>query len=223
MKKLILLCLISSFGIMANAQVEIGTATNFTETEGDGTIEFNGAATVWDDYVVPFASTKVKQFVDPPVWVSFIDEIYQYKFEDSKLEEVGMTIQMPHSWNGTAIHPHIHWSPEDDGAGDVIWAIEYTWVNYNSETQYVFPAAETLTATASVNGDSHKYLIASFGPITPLTGSENPQDNVSSILLIRLYRNGTSNDDTYAKGAFALSFDIHYEKNTVGSRQEYIK
>ncbi|NPD45104.1 hypothetical protein [Lentimicrobium sp. S6] len=222
MKKLILLCLISSFGIMANAQVEIGTATNFTEIEGDGTIGFNGAATVWDDYVVPLASVKLKG-TDLAKWETFIGNINQYNFEENKLEVAGLSIQMPHSWNGTAIHPHIHWSPEDDGAGDVIWAIEYTWVNYNSETQYVFPAAETLTATASVNGDSHKYLIASFGPITPLTGSENPQDNVSSILLIRLYRNGTSNDDTYAKGAFALSFDIHYEKNTVGSRQEYIK
>ena len=232
MKKLLTTALLVILSFTIFSQVEIGSSTDFTEVETDGTIEFHGDATVWDDYVVPFAAVKIKKEIDAPIWEVFIgdegDGIYQYNFEESKLEEVGMTIQLPHSWNGTAIHPHIHWSPEDNTSGTVVWYMEYSWVNYNSTTQYVFPDAVRLTATASVANDSHKHLIAGFGSITPETSGANPQNAVSSILMIRFYRDPKETtsgalNDTYNSGAFALSFDIHFEKNTVGSRQEYIK
>jgi predicted secreted Zn-dependent protease len=222
MRKLLTTTLLVLMSFAIFGQVEMGSSTNYTKIEGDGTVEFNGDATVWDDYVVPFASAKLKGTKEPK-WEPFIGAINQYNFEEGAEQEVGMSIQLPHSWNGTAIHPHIHWSPEDGGTGDVIWVIEYTWVNYNATTQYVFPAAVPITTTTTVSGDSHKHLITSFGAITPDSGTTNPQNAVSSILLIRFYRDGTNNNDTYDAGAFALSFDIHFEKNTVGSRQEYIK
>lgn len=42
---------------------------------------------------------------------------------------------------------------------------------------------------------------------------------VSSIMLIKLYRD----DNTYTGNAVTYQFDIHYQKDTIGSRQEFIK
>ena len=223
MKKLILLCLISSFGIMASAQVEIGTATNFTEIEGDGTIEFHGEATVWNDYVVPFSSVKTKD-TKAPTWQLFKDGISQYGFSDqgteSNEEEVGFTIQLPHDWDGSAIYPHVHWSPAGNGTGSVVWGIEYTWVNYNSSSNLAFPTSEIDTVHSEyLSNNGLQHLIASFDPITPSAA----QNKISSILVVRFYRHSSITADDYLDDAFALSFDIHYRTNTMGSRDPFTK
>lgn len=105
--------------LVSTAQVEIGGVTNYTEIEDDGTIEFHGEATVWNDYVVPFVSAKTNT-VKPPAWEVFVGGGYQYAFQDvsqSNEQEVGFVIQMPHDWDGGIVYPHIHWSPADDGTG----------------------------------------------------------------------------------------------------------
>jgi hypothetical protein len=126
-----ILCLLFFFGSVGNlfAQtdtlVTIGGATDYSSIEPDGTLEFHGKATVWDDYVVPFTSVKIRNETEDPSFAEFQPSsststgVYGYTFDKDDIEEVFFTIQMPHSWAGTAIHPHIHWSPSTyDGQGD---------------------------------------------------------------------------------------------------------
>ena len=229
MKKLLTTALLVILSFTIFSQVEIGSSTDFTEIESDGTIEFHGDATVWNDYVVPMTSVKEKSLDGKqPEYEAFIGEVFEWNFINGKLSEVGFTIQMPHDWDGSIIYPHIHWSPEGGGEGTVVWSMEYTWINYGGESNpKVFPSPVHSTSEpaefSSPAGD-YQHHIAKFDPITPIV---NSQDGISSIILIRFYRDaegGTGDDgDTYDEGAFALSFDIHYRSNTAGSRQEYIK
>lgn len=202
------------------AQIEMGSTTDYTEIEADGTIEFHGDATVWNDYVVPFSAVKTKN-TKIPSWESFMGEIYQYAFDGSGTDqEVGFAIQMPHDWDGSAIYPHIHWSPSTDDGGAVVWGIEYTWVEYNDTAPLEFPATITSTTISEeLSGDGHKHLITAFNAITP----SGDQDNISSILVVRFFRNSSVTEDDYEHDAFALSFDIHYRLNTLGSREEFTK
>lgn len=223
MKKLILICLFSSLYLFSYTQVELGGTSDFTEVEADGTLEFHGNATVWNDYVVPFSSAKAKG-TKPPVWEKFIGNIFQWSFKNegdvNKEPEAGFVIQMPHDWDGSLIYPHIHWSPEENSSGNVVWAIEYTWISYDHNTPLEFPVTTTLTGTSrELSTMGLKHLITQFGSITPASN----QNSISSILVVTFYRNSTNAADTYSNKAFALSFDIHYKSNTVGSREEYIK
>lgn len=222
MKKIIIISILCFWSIISFAQIEMGSTTDYTKIEQDGTLEFHGDATVWNDYVVPFSSVKTKG-VKIPSWESFMGNIYQWAFEDkdkiSDEQEVGFVIQLPHDWDGSTIYPHIHWSPEDNNSGSVVWAIEYTWVKYDETTPLAFPATTVLTATGSATNNGHKHLIAKFPAISP-TSSQN---TVSSLLVVTFYRNSTASADTYKSDAFALSFDIHYRINTIGSREEYVK
>lgn len=211
------------------AQVEIGDGnTNFTEFEVDGTMEFHGDATVFDDLVVAFSTGKTAS--NPPTFAQFIDDgsgsvgVFAYRFDDEAANneaQVFFTIQMPHSWiEGTEVYPHIHWAPEDNAVGVVVWGLEYSWVEYDAATPLAFPSTSIVTATSgSLGNDANKHMITSFGSITP----SNSQDNISSILVVRLFRNSSNASDTYTGGAFGLSFDLHIEKNTTGSRSEWTK
>ncbi len=210
--------------VFLSSQVTIGDATNYTEIEDDGTIEFNGTATVWNDYVVPLSSAKARG-TKFPGYEAFMDDgagstgVWAYAFDAGAEEELSFTVQMPHSWNGTIICPHLHWSPANDNSGSVVWGIEYTWIEYNSSTPNTFPATTIETKTAAITTSDHKHLITEFTGITP----SSDQDNISSILVMRLFRDATNGSDDYNSDAFGLSFDLHYEINTVGSRQEHIK
>jgi hypothetical protein len=64
-----------------------------------------------------------------------------------------------------------------------------------------------------------KHLIASFDAITP----GELQDGISSMMVCRLFRNSSAGSDTYAGKAGFLQFDIHFRKNTEGSRSEFAK
>ena len=210
------------------AQVTVGDETNYSEFESDGTLEFHGDATVWNDYVVPLASAISGKNVPP--FIKFMDDgsgsdgVFAFAFEDQSNpgneQSLSFTIQMPHNWKeGSTIYPHLHWSPGDNTNGAVVWGLEYTWIEYNSSTPQTFPATTVETITASFTSSDHMHLLHSFSAITP----NSNQDNISSILVMRIFRNSSNAADTYNGDAFGLSFDIHYEMDTGGSRQEFIK
>lgn len=190
--------------------------------EADGTIRMDNEATVWDDIMVPGFSAAKND--NPPTFGTFLGGILINYFTNatnaSNENQVYFTIQFPHSWKGTAIFPHIHWSPRSDPGGDmtVRWGLEYTWAEYNPTAPNTFPGPTTIYVDAPISaGSENKHLIASFGEITP---SAN-QDGISSMMVCRLFRN--SSNDTYTGDAGFLQFDIHYEKDTDGSREEFIK
>jgi hypothetical protein len=68
----------------------------------------------------------------------------------------------------------------------------------------------------SISGTG-QHLITSLGTI--------PGTNlgISTILVCRLYRATGDASDTFANEVGLLGFDIHYEKDTEGSRQEFTK
>lgn len=223
MTRNIIFWILCSCSISLYAQIEMGNDTDYSEIEQDGTLEFHGNAKVWNDYVVPFSSVKTKA-TKTPTWESFMGDIHQYAFgsidASSNEHEVGFVIQLPHDWDSSPIYPHIHWSPANDNAGSVVWAIDYTWVNYNASSPMAFPTVITsITTSQALSNDGLKHLITAFDPIVP----SSDQNDISSILVIRFYRNSSNAEDDYNAKAFALSFDIHYRSNTTGSREEYIK
>ncbi|MDT8394012.1 MAG: hypothetical protein RQ761_09205 [Bacteroidales bacterium] len=196
--------------------IRFGDADNYSTFEADGTLLMIGNARVWNDFVVPGSAAKVGS-VNPPAFIAFVDGIYTLAFSggNNNYDQVFLAIQMPHDWDeGTAIEPHVHWSPAAvTTATEVVnWNFEYVWQDYES----VFPSASQ--KINNIAGDvvaSFRHNMTSFGLIDA-TGMK-----ISSILMCRLWRNGHT--DSYNDNAFLLSFDIHYQTNTIGSRDQYIK
>jgi hypothetical protein len=196
--------------------VRFGDADNYSTFEADGTLLMIGDARVWNDFVVPGTAARAGS-VNPPAFVEFRDGIYTLAFGggNSKFDQVFLAIQMPHDWDeGTQIEPHIHWAPAavTTATDQVNWNFEYVWQNHES----VFPSSSTkINNILDDVGVAYRHNITSFGLIDA-TGM-----TISSILMCRLWRNGDT--DSYNNDAFLLSFDIHYQTNTIGSREQYTK
>jgi len=171
----------------------------------------------WDDLRVAANNVKVPA-TKGPAWTVYKASIvlaFSDQAVEANEERVYFVIQLPHGYKeGTNLRPHVHWAGEDNTAGDVVWKLSYSWANmlgtFPPETSILLAASNSLVT------DYHNY--AQLPEITG-TGQE-----ISSIVLCSLRRNSNNVLDTYcAKLAYLLEFDIHYQKDTLGSKEELSK
>ena len=173
----------------------------------------------WDDLRVPTSATN-RGGANDPRFLPFLDDgsgsvgVFTWQFRTNQEEELFFECQIPHHWKeGTIIKPHIHWSPMDAGAGGVVWGLEYTIATPLA----VFPNTTLITVTDPTDTTAFKHQIAIL-PDIPMVNNK-----ISTMLSCRIYRAGNDPADTYGTEAALLEIDFHYQLNTPGSLQEYIK
>ncbi len=165
--------------------------------------------TVWED--LRFPATVINppgQVADPDFDVTNIG----WLFDSGGTEILYIIAQLPHSYKeGTNLCCHVHWNPTNTNTGNVLWRISYRWLN-DEETAGAFTDVDI---TAVANGTAGKSQTDIFADLVKADAV------ISSILDIKLQRIGGS--DTYNADALLKEFDIHFEKNTLGSREPFIK
>jgi len=200
--------------------IDGGNGINQTKIEGDGTLKFEGAAEVWDDLRVSMDKGDNGAVLGDMPGVSGGPQIYYFRF-DEKVDAMSFVVQMPHSYKqGSTIHPHVHWTPKSTLSGEVEWVFEYSWQNYNA-TPLAFPVITTNYIVSESGLTAGTHLITSLTDLN--AGIDGTGKNVSSILVCRIWRDSRRTNDTYNGDAGLLSFDIHFQIDTVGSRLQYIK
>lgn len=203
----------------------IGTPANGIAISATN-ITFAGTGTVWDDLRLE-PSIRGASTANQPLWEMYSANgssrgVYAYSFQDdttANQDEVFFTAQMPHSWAGTPIYLHVHWTPLTGVTGTPVWGIEYSWADIS--TTFITPTV-IVTTTGNVQGDSTltalKHYITAVATLTP-TANNN---DISMILIGRLYRNsGIAADTANSTKCGLLSIDLHYEIGRIGSNDEY--
>lgn len=200
---------------------------NYTDFDTTGFITFNGTTTVWDDLrvepVVRTTGTNAPTFTQWFTNGAGSRGVYLYTFPDdntSSEKEVFFSVQLPHSWKGTVIYPHVHWIPLAAGTGQrPVWGLEYNWADIGQTFGNTTIAYTTSLVPNDTNLVKYKHYVSNFAGITPSTS----QDEISAILMCRLFRYSGNASDTYTNSCGLLYVDFHYEINTIGSRSEFIK
>jgi hypothetical protein len=208
-----------------NGELQIGGADNYTAIETDGTVKFNGDATVWDDLRITPGSFDRPGTSDPTI-VAYQPggsgtTTYLYQFDAGNI--ASFTVQLPHGYKlGSTVYVHIHWTPgprgnEENGAL-VGWKVDYSWADINGN----FGTMTTADLSDACDGTDHKHQMT---PELALTGSAS---GVSSMLICNVKRTDTGTDDTWAgtlsgERPLLLEIDFHFEIDTVGSRQKASK
>ena len=166
----------------------------------------------WDDLRAPATA------INPPGAASdptFDATNIGWLFDAGSTEILLIIMQMPHSWKlGSEIRPHVHWEPTSTNTGNVYWRMEYKWTNTDDTEAGTYTTINMLDAG---DGTAYKHQLASFDPISG-TGK-----TLSSLLSIKLSRIGGDATDTYTGDALLKEFDIHYQVDGYGSRQELVK
>lgn len=190
---------------------------NYTAIEADGTLEFNGDATVWDDLKGPLVKAKAP-VADFPTYAQVADDgagsvgTFGYYFADG--EYLFVTHQIPHDWKeGSTIYPHIHFetTSDVDPADNFKFGYEYTWTNITAD-RAATTSGEDEDISTGVDSDT-MHQIANI----PTAGIAGTGKTISSIIVFRIYR-AAAVGDNYADDVIITDFDIHYEKDTIGSR-----
>ena len=200
---------------------------NYTDFDTTGFITFNGTTTVWDDLrVEPVVRTTG---ANAPTFTQWFTNgagsrgVYLYTFPDditSSEKEIFFSVQLPHSWKGTTIYPHVHWIPLAAGTAQrPVWGLEYNWADIGQTFGNTTIAYTTGLVPNDTNLVKYKHYISSFAGITPSTS----QDEISAILMCRLFRYSGNASDTYTNSCGLLYVDFHYELDTLGSRTEFTK
>lgn len=129
-------------------------------------------------------------------------------------DSISGQVQFSHRYKeGTDIEPHVHWTPVNTNTGNVLWSLDYYWLN-NGETATGAPT--NIQIQQAAGGVAWTAQIADF-PTVVGTGKL-----VSSIFMFRLARI-TSGAPAYNANPALISFDIHFQVDSNGSRQEFIK
>jgi len=211
-------------GVISSQEVQINTNLVI---ESDGTVRMDNSATVWNDLMVyPDATTKGGS--NPPEWGTMFKNngagsmgVYLWMFAANQEEEMHFTVQLPHDYKiGSVLYPHVHWTTVTGtpSGTNVVWGIEYTVISVGgafagttiSKANSILPAIGSPTGTG-------QHLITVLGPIS------GTNLGISSVIICRLYRASGDPADTFSNNVGLLGFDIHYEQDTQGSRQQWIK
>lgn len=181
----------------------------------------DGTGNEADDDEYPGATTHIMS-LSGPVWLSgglvsaeggASRGVYTYFFSPDVVQELHFTAQLPHTWiEYASLHPHVHWSPEDNVAGNVVWGLEYTWQSVGRP----FGNTTTVRVVSAAGGEDY-HLLNEYDPM------EGADQVVSSMLICRLFRDADHEEDTYPGQAALLEIDIHYQGWERGSEAEYYR
>ena len=207
----------------STSTITIGTAPNVVTIDGVNGLKLNGTATVWDDLRVdgqnfgsgPSAPALTDNFLG-------VSGLQQRMFQGSSQDdEAFFNIQLPHQWKqGGGLEIHIHMTPwtTPEAADSAVFQFSYSWANIGS----AFPTSLTTDTTCiHLNGTAQwEHKLAELTNLaTPANGK-----TLSSMLVCSLKRLAHTNDnDTYTGGISVLYVDLHYEIDSMGSKEEVIK
>lgn len=210
-----------------------GGINDYTMFEKDGTLVCVGSAKTWEDLRVE--PTVRGTGVNNPSFEQYLNNgtsrgVYLYSFDDAvtnSQKEVYFTMQLPHAWASTEVSIHVHWIGNNpDTTAAPIWGLEYSWSDIGeifTATTTVYTDGKNYTGTGNdTDIVAMKHYISEFTDIMPSA----TQNGISSILIGRLFRFSGDASDTYnvsGNKCGLLYIDAHYEVNTLGSREEYIK
>lgn len=153
-----------------------------------------------------------------PVWTLFRDGIYGYAFSSSVIKETHHRFHLNHDYApGTAMYPHIHWSPNTTSTGTVRWGFEYTVAKgFAQSSGSVFGATTTVYVEQNISSNSqYKHFVAevSLADVIPSTNIE-----IDSLVLMRIFRDAAHTNDTFPDVVFAWYVDLHYQLSRMSSK-----
>lgn len=168
---------------------------------------------VWKDLVAPLSTAKPTGG-SMPTWESVGGSaFYAYAFVDNKVNEAVVTFHLSHDYAlGTDLYPHIHWIAGDGTVGTVRWVMELAYAKGHSQAPFNLHAPVQVIVEQASDGTPFKHYIAE-GLCSNFTAALEPD----GLILMRVYRDATHPNDTFAGSAYALQADLHHQSNMIGT------
>lgn len=197
-----------------------GGVTSFSKFEPDGTLEFNGAATVFEDIVINLSAARVPA-ANAPTWSGFISNLNAYTYGLNDFQEFSAEIM--HSYKeGSLIEFHAHGATNGQEGLDktIKFEIEYEIVDNNTSGDW----GDTYTGTTLMNGQ----ITIPSGTADKTAWAIDVGDDITGNFLqgasvVGRVRRIASTGTEPVANPFVIQLGMHIEQDTVGSRTELTK
>ena len=165
----------------------------------------------WDDITADLSSGKTAGS-NVPTWSTFRNGINAFAFSATGTDEIWVTFHVKHDYaEGTNVYPHVHWGTITTATGTVRWGFEYTVAK--GHQQEAFPATTTVYVEDTISSnDQYGHRVAEVSDNDAFDAFE-----ADTLILMRIFRDGSHANDTFAQPAFAFTADIHFETSPEGT------
>jgi hypothetical protein len=209
----------SPSGVTVVDILRAGDITNgYSEFESDGTLRFNGDATVWKD--INLASAVLPSPSSAPDTRTFrtsggiASSVYTYAFDNN--EFVHGAFEMQHDYKeGTDITFHVHWQGAGvpTGTDYVRWRLDYAIMRDNNA-----PGTFATIYVESAYDTAYEFVRSSFAAIAGATSGVGGGEIKIGDQFVFMFGRVASVGDDYADDALTATIGIHHQVDTVGSR-----
>lgn len=189
--------------------------TNYLKIEADGTLEFNGNATIFNDLVVPLSSARVPA-ANAPSWSGFIGNLKAYTYGVNDFQEI--STELAHSYKeASTIEFHVHGAVNGSDVDErtIKFEIEYTIADIPAEGGL----GDVYPSTTTINGELT--IPASTTDLTAFSvdlGDDTTGNFIQGAIIKGRIRRITSSGSEPSSDPFLTEVGIHIESNTVGTR-----
>ena len=167
---------------------------------------------VWDDLRFPSANLKPGT-ANVPTWDP-TNGLQEFAIGD----ELFAQVQLPHAWKvGTVLKPHMHWCKITSGPNLVRWQLDYKWAKIGEVMDAAFTTIADETPDVSDGDTAYQHALTALPDITPAADVQ-----ISDMLICRISRVASAGA-SYGTRAVLFEFDIHYQLDSRGSIEEYVK
>lgn len=165
---------------------------------------------IYDDIII--SASSLRGGTTAPAFIEFISPIWALAFVDTQTDTVYGSFELPHSYKeGTALEVHLHWSPSNNDTGECGWKFEYAIAGMGTEA---FTKKTALILSQPASGIPFDHMYASLGEIAA-AGRK-----IGDVIAFELSR---PTGDGFTGSAFLHSIGVHYQVDTLGSRQMSVK
>lgn len=191
--------------ILDKFSIDVNSKLNVQEIHFDGLVRFDD--TCYEDLCFPLTQGKPTSGGKPDYDYTNLGFLFP---GNDTTEQIHIIQQLPHAWKeGTRIFPHVHWRQSQ--SGNYVFKMQYKWYN-------VGDLVPTNWSTYVMDQKAFTYSSDTLDQLNYGLGIDGTGKKISSTLLIKLYR-----EDLISGDALTDMFDIHIEKDSIGSETEMTK
>ena len=197
--------------------LKVGTDSDYFQVEADGTWVNKGDSTTWDDLVGSLVASKLESVAGK----------LQYDYDENAIvmnsggvitvnnDRLIFNYQYPHACivDGE-MRLHVHWEQPND-------TVRQFTVQYRIQDNGAAKTTSWTTVvvnTDDVGANAFTYVSGTLNQITRLATIDMTGAGISSTVQFRMARTDSETGDI-----LATFVDAHVERDTHGSRQEYVK
>lgn len=206
---------------LLNLDGQWGNAGGYSWFNEQGHLQMRGEARPWRDELTDALSIKIQ---GTGIAANATEATVEFATNSDLNDFLYINSQLNHDRDLSAsIYPHIHWFQAENAIPNFL--LRYRWQKNGGAKTTSWTDLKCITpAYTYVSGTIHQICYSTA--ISPPSGT-----TLSDIIQFKIYRdnaNGSSNfgtpgTDTYSAVAGVIAFDIHFQVNSLGSTDEYVK